>query len=143
MLSIGLRLGDVIMCNASLPILICQSGLGLNLLRALVKVGFVKGCVVFMGGTSVVAGLHMIVFEVTVVCVDTEVVDLFLFDFLVVTLSMWGLIWFVFLTREVRLKLVEAFEVKGSGSLCVSSSFVRSTSSISILMSKSGVGEQL
>ena len=94
-----------------------------------------------------VAGLQMISFEVEVevivVCVDTEFVDLFLFDFLVVTLSTSGLIRFVFLTREVRLNLVVAFEVKGSGSLCDQSSFVRSTSSISILMSKSGVGEQL
>ena len=71
------------------------------------------------------------------------VVDLLLFDFLVVTLSTSGLIRFVFLTREVRLKLVVAFEVEGSGSLCDPSSFVRSTSSISILMSNSGVGEQL
>jgi hypothetical protein len=41
-----------------------------------------------MGGTSVVAGLHMISFkvevEVIVVCVDTEAVDLLLFAFLVV-----------------------------------------------------------
>ncbi len=111
------------------------------------KVGFVNGCVVLIGGTSVVAGLQMISFEVEVevivVCVDTELVDLFLFDFLVVTLSIWGLIRFVFLTREVRLELVEAFEVEGSGSLCDPSSFVRSASSISILMSRSGVGEQL
>ena len=30
------------------------------------KVGFVKGCLVLMGGTSVVAGLQMISFEVEV-----------------------------------------------------------------------------
>jgi hypothetical protein len=135
------------MCRASLPIRIWQSGFGLNLLRAWVKVGFVNGCLVLIGGTSVVAGLQMIFFEVEVevivVWVDTVVVDLLLFDFLVVTLSTSGLIRFVFLTREVRLKLVVAFEVEGSGSLCDPSSFVRSTSSISILMSKSGVGEQL
>ncbi len=98
-LSIGLRPGDVIMCSASLPIRIWQSGFGLNLLRAWVKVVFVKGCVVLIGGTSVVAGLHMISFEVEVevivVCVDAELVDLLLFDFLVVTLSVWGLIRFV------------------------------------------------
>jgi hypothetical protein len=44
-----------------------------------------------MGGTSVVDGLHMISFEVEVevivVCVDTEAVDLLLFDFLVVTFN--------------------------------------------------------
>ena len=55
------------------------------------KVGFVKGCVVLIGGNSVVAGLHMISFEVEVevivVCVDTEVVDLLLFAFLVVTFN--------------------------------------------------------
>ena len=100
-----------------------------------------------MGGTSVVAGLQIISFEVEVevivVWVDTVLFDLLLFDFLVVTLSTFGLIRFVFLTREVRLKLVVAFEVEGSGSLCDPSSFVRSTSSISILMSNSGVGEQL
>ncbi len=55
------------------------------------KVGFVKGCVVLIGGNSVVAGLHMISFEVEVevivVCVDTEVVYLLLFTFLVVTFN--------------------------------------------------------
>ena len=55
------------------------------------KVGLVKGCLVLMGGTSVVAGLQMISFEVEVevivVCVDTEFVEFLLFDFLVVTLS--------------------------------------------------------
>ncbi len=111
------------------------------------KVGFVKGCIVLIGGTSVVAGLQMISFEVEVevivVCVDTEFVEFLLFDFLVVTLSTCGLIRFVFLTHEVRLKLVVAFEFEGSGSLCDPSSFVRSTSSISILMSKSRVGERL
>jgi hypothetical protein len=110
-------------------------------------VGFVNGCAVLMGGTSVVAGLQMISFEVQVeviiVCVDTELVDLLLVDFLVVTLITCGLIRFVFLTREVRLKPVVVFEVVGSGLLCDPSSFVRSTSSISILMSNSRVGEQL
>ena len=65
-LSIGLRPGAVIICRASLPIRIWQSGFGLNLLRACVKVGFVSGCLVLIGGTSVVAGLQMISCEVEV-----------------------------------------------------------------------------
>ncbi len=42
-LSIGLIPGDVIICTTSLPILNWQSVFGLNLLRAVVKSGFVNG----------------------------------------------------------------------------------------------------